>query len=293
MNYTISNDFYTATVSDVGAELVSLRHCSGTELIWQSPNEDFWSKHAPLLFPIAGRIKNGEYTYGGKCYKMAAHGFISKEIFEIVKKSDDSITLVARSNEATLLQYPVTFEFYVDYTLSNDTLNATVTVKNTDVKVMPYTFGWHPGFVLPRDENTDINDYAVDFGEDVKTIEWRPLINGPYARLQSVPFETKCGKYQLNEKQIYENDTMIFSAIPNSVRLSAGNKFSLDMSWSENTPYLCIWKEPSHEASFICLEPWSGLPQDGVIDECFETRPMRRLSPGCEESFQTFYKFTV
>ena len=293
MNYTISNEYYTATVSDLGAELTSLKHASGTELMWQAPSNDFWSKHAPLLFPTAGRIKDGKYTYGGKTYKMSAHGFISKVTFALCSKSEDSITLVAKSTDETLEQYPFEFEFTVNYTLCADTLNATVTVKNESDKVMPFTFGWHPGFMLPRDSETDIESYAIDFGKDVKKVEWIPLINGPFARSYSEPFETKNGKYALNEEQIYANDTMIFTDIPNAIRLSAGKEYALDMSWSENTPYLCVWKEPSHDAAFICLEPWSGLPQDGIVDECFDTRPMRRLEPGKSECFSTSYKFTV
>ena len=293
MNYTISNEFYTATVSDSGAELISLKHASGTELMWQAPSGDFWSKHSPLLFPIAGRIKNGEYTYGGKTYKMAAHGFISKVTFALVCKCDDSITLVARSNDVTLAQYPFDFEFTVNYALNGDTLNATVTVKNESDKVMPFTFGWHPGFMLPRDNETDIEDYSIDFGKNTEKVEWIPLVNGPFARSYSEEFETKGGKYTLNEEQIYKNDTMIFTEVPNAIRISAGKNYSLDMAWSDNTPYLCVWKEPKHEAAFICLEPWSGLPQDGTQDECFDTRPMRRLAPNESESFSTSYKFTV
>ena len=293
MNYTITNEFYTATISDVGAELISLKHSSGKELMWQAPSEDFWSKHAPLLFPIAGRIKNSEYTYGGKTYGMKAHGFISKVTFDVSKSCENSITLVARSSEETLAQYPFDFEFTACYTLSGDTLNATITVKNDSDKVMPFTFGWHPAFMLPTDDSTDIEDYYIDFGAGVKSIDWTPLANGPFARRYSEPFLLDNGKYVLNEEQIYKNDTMIFSFVPNAIKLSAGKNFALEMSWTDNTPYLCVWKEPNHEAKFICLEPWSGLPQNGLDDECFETRPMKRLDPGASESFSTFYKFTV
>lgn len=293
MNYKISNEFYTATVSDKGAELISLKHCSGTEIMWQSPSDSFWSKHAPLLFPIAGRIKDCKYTALGKSYEMKAHGFISKVTFEAVKQDEKSVTLMAKASEETLAQYPFEFEFTVCYALSGDTLNATVTVKNESSEVMPFTFGWHPGFMLPRDGATDIEDYFIDFGEGVKSVEWTPLINGPFARTYSEAFALNNGKYALNEKQIYENDTMIFSSVPNSATLSNGKNYNLELSWSENSPYLCVWKEPSHEAPFICLEPWSGLPQDGIVDECFDTRPMRRLQPGESESFSTSYKFTV
>ncbi len=292
MNYTIKTAGYTATVSDHGAELISLKAKDGSELMWQSPSESFWSKHSPLLFPICGRIKDGKYTYLGKEYKMSPHGFISKKKFTVKKQADDSITLCCLADEDTLLQYPFDFELCAEYSLSKNGLTCRVTVKNLDEKTMPYMFGWHPGFMLPTDKDTDIESYSIEFG-NVNKVTWTPLQNGAFARPYGEDFSTPCGKYTLCEEQIYKNDTMIFSDVPTSIRLTTGKSYTLDMSWSDNTPYLCLWKEPSHDAKFICIEPWSSLPGDGDTDECFDTRAMRRLMPGESEIFSVSFKFTV
>lgn len=292
MNYTIKNAYYTATVSDIGAELISLKAKNGVELIWQSPSQRYWSKHAPLLFPICGRIKDGKYTLLGKEYAMSAHGFISGKKFTVKKQSDDSITLCAVSDSETLAAYPFKFELCAEYSLSCDTLCCRVTVKNLDAVAMPYMLGWHPAFMLPTDEDTDIESYYIDFG-GTERVTWSPLQNGCFVRPFGEDFATPCGRYTLCEEQIYKNDTMIFSDVPTSIRLTNGKSYALDMSWSANTPYLCIWKHPDHDAKFICIEPWSNLPGDGDTDECFDTRAMQRLLPGDTEDYTVTFKFTV
>ena len=50
-------------------------------------------------------------------------------------------------------------------------------------------------------------------------------------------------------------------------------------------PFLCIWKDEFNAAKFVCLEPWSSLPADGVTPENFNEREMRRLAPSATEEF--------
>jgi galactose mutarotase-like enzyme len=63
----------TATVKADGAELCSLRNEAGVEFIWQAGPA--WPRHAPLLFPIVGRLRNDELKHRGKTYRMTQHGF--------------------------------------------------------------------------------------------------------------------------------------------------------------------------------------------------------------------------
>lgn len=63
MNYTIFNDFLEVTVSDVGAELMSVKSKKdGTEYLWQG-DPAFWAGRAYNLFPICGRLTEGRYTF--------------------------------------------------------------------------------------------------------------------------------------------------------------------------------------------------------------------------------------
>ena len=63
----------TATVTADGAELVSLRAPNGAELIWQAGPA--WPRHAPILFPIVGRLKADTLRHRGQDYRLTQHGF--------------------------------------------------------------------------------------------------------------------------------------------------------------------------------------------------------------------------
>ena len=64
-NCTIKNEYYTITVSTLGAELISVKSNSGYEYMWQN-NANFWESHAPILFPTCGKLMDDKYTYRGK-----------------------------------------------------------------------------------------------------------------------------------------------------------------------------------------------------------------------------------
>ena len=83
---------------------------------------------------------------------------------------------------------------------------------------------------------------------------------------------------------------MIFRDVSNTVKLAGGyQKHSVTLTFSDNLPYLCIWKAPTSAARYICLEPWSDIPSDGETAENFLSRQMSRISP----SENAEYVYTV
>ncbi len=76
----LNNKDILVTINEKGAELQSIQR-NGIEYLWQA-NAKFWGKHAPVLFPIVGELKNGSYTFKGKEYKLPRHGFARDKIFE-------------------------------------------------------------------------------------------------------------------------------------------------------------------------------------------------------------------
>ena len=67
MNHTLFNDSISASVS------AAQKNVQGLELLWQAG--PVWPRHAPILFPIVGRLKNDELRHRGKLYPMTRHGF--------------------------------------------------------------------------------------------------------------------------------------------------------------------------------------------------------------------------
>ena len=85
---TLENDILRLTVDTHGAEIHSLvAKDTGIEYIWQA-DPNYWQRHAPILFPIVGKLKNGQYEYDGTVYRMPGHGFArDKARFHCSKKS--------------------------------------------------------------------------------------------------------------------------------------------------------------------------------------------------------------
>ena len=66
MTVIIQNDQLIAEIAEHGAELISLKSKeSNLEYIWQGDPE-YWGRHAPVLFPFVGRLKDDQYTYQGE-----------------------------------------------------------------------------------------------------------------------------------------------------------------------------------------------------------------------------------
>lgn len=280
MKYRIYSEGLSVTVDSLGAEIISATDSSGFDYIWQSPSESFWSGHAPLLFPHCGSILGSEYSYEGRTYSMRAHGFARKREFSLVKISDSSITLSLSSDDESREIYPFDFTLIAEYKVLNKTVFANFTVQNTDKKVLPYMFGWHPAFSLDCSGGAEIGDFSLKF-ENVSELGLRPLQNGPFVSERELPYPLVDSQYTLSEEEIYKNDTLIFTRTGGRVTLSSLlTERALTLSWSENIPYLCVWKYPSSDAKFICLEPWSDLPGTGDAPEVLETKKLSRIAPG-------------
>ena len=292
MNYTIKSERYTALISDEGAELVSLKSAAGEEFIWQGA-EGSWNRHAPLLFPICGRIKDKSYVYRNQRYNMDAHGFARCSTFDVLSHTESSITLSLSQNEETLAIYPFAFTLTATYSLEEGALTAAFTVKNDSGEIMPYMFGWHPGFVLPTAGGADINDYYIDFA-GLESLDLYPLQNGPFARPYPDAYPLTNGRVLIDEEYLYSKDTMIFLAHNNSCTLGSDkNNYRVEMSWTDNLPVLAVWKYPRNVDKYLCLEPWTQMPADGETEENFETRKMERLEVGKSATYKYSVKVTT
>ena len=274
MIYTLKNDKLEVKVNSLGAELISVVSSEGFEYIWQGHH---WPKHSPVLFPICGALLDGKYVFNAREYEIGKHGFAKSYDFTAKEVSDTVLTLALSSNEETLAIYPFEFVLTARFAIEDNTLSVVFTVENDSKLIMPYMFGWHPAFTLGGD--APINTFYVDFG-DKKELSRHTLQNGPFINPFYTSYPLNGGKYYLNEEEIYANDTMIFKDAPKKVVLAGGEQErKLTLEYSDNLSYLCIWKFPSSEARYVCLEPWSDVPSDGETPENFLSRPMSRISP--------------
>lgn len=287
MLYTLKNDFLEVKVDSFGAELRSVKSKNGEEYIWQGDNE--WADHSPVLFPTCGNCPNLKYIWQGKEYKLPIHGIAMYRELTLTDKTDNSLLFTLLSDEETKKSYPFDFKFEVEFKLTENKLSVTLRPTNTGEGYMPFMAGWHPGFNLWGDG--EIGSFAVDFGEGDELM-WYPILPDQPISYTPLPHALDDGKYYLNEKEIYDNDTMIFENYPRTFKLVDGTgNAKISMSVSENLPFFCIWKAPVSTSRFICLEPWSNIFNSDGTTEDFAIKKMQRLDSGktCEYTYEVSF----
>lgn len=279
MDHKLQNSFLTVTVSDNGAEIQSvIDNNSKREYMWQADPE-IWGRHAPVLFPIVGRLKDDQYTYDGKTYNMGQHGFARDSQFEVENKSDDKITFLLKSNEKTKKQYPFDFELRVTYALVNNLLEERFDVTNTDDKEMIFGIGGHPGFNLPTDENIQKNDYYFKFEPTIDHI--RIPLKAPLIDWANRSLVATDSLFEISDR-LFKDDAWVF-------QLTGSNKVSIRTDKSDyhinvkmdNAPFVGLWSQYPKTADYICIEPWWGiadtLDSNGRLED---KKGMNRLEPG-------------
>lgn len=284
MLYTLQNDKLTVKVSDVGAEIHSVRR-EDCEYIWVG-DPAFWSSHAPLLFPVCGRFFEGKYTHKGEAYEIACHGFIRKSPLTLVCVNDTSICFSVTSTEETKKVYPFDFELKIWHILKGESITTRFEIANTGEVVLPATVGGHPGFNLPLGGEGEFADYYLEFKNPCTPnqieISPRGLFTG---KLTAYPL-VDGNKLPLSHK-LFEIDGIFLSRMDSTVTLKSDKSTRAVTLEYPDMPYLGIWHPSACEAPFVCIEPWCGLPgYDGTMED-ITTRPnMFHILPGKVQTAQ-------
>lgn len=292
----ISNKYLSAEIALHGAELVSLkRQDNGEELIWTA-DAAYWGRHAPMLFPIVGKVWNGQFKVNGKSYPMSQHGFARDMDFSVVRQSKCSVTLVLESDASTLKAYPYPFRLEASYSLRGAVLTVQWKVVNTGDKEMYYQIGAHPGF-----------NYR-DFRKDDFIHGYFRLVSGAQP-VQDVIIgmltpegcrSDRAGMLNL------DSDAML----PITPGLFAGDALVLEEHQIDQvvlydktcTPYIAVetqdapvwglWSPPAKNAPFVCIEPWMGRCDYAGYEGDISGRDyINSLEAGADNTFK--YRITV
>lgn len=165
---TIKRGGLTAAIDSMGAQLTSLA-LNGNEYLWQG-DPAFWGKHAPILFPIVGSLRNNTATSAAGTCEMARHGIARIVEHKIVEVSEDglSVTYELTDTPESLKAFPFHFKLNMTYALTGDaTLTQTFAVTNTGDVDLPFSVGGHPAFNVPAPgaEDEAFEDYELAFTE--------------------------------------------------------------------------------------------------------------------------------
>ncbi|HEY1039911.1 MAG TPA: aldose 1-epimerase family protein [Bacteroidia bacterium] len=252
--YILENDSYKVSISALGAELTSVYSKKmKKELLWQA-DKNIWARHAPVLFPIVGKLKNNTYTFEGKEYHLPQHGFARDKEFKLSVQTETTVELELRNTEETQLIYPFSFRLIICYELANGLIKCTYKVLNTDNKEIFFSIGAHPGFICPMYENETLNNYRIEFQEK-EVSERRLLSEGLCTDDHEKVFEEP-GILSLSSS-LFDKDALVFDDLRSTSLRLVSDKYCLSFNWF-NMPYFGIWAKKDAE-KFICIEPWSGI----------------------------------
>lgn len=257
MTLTIENEFIVATIAEAGAELISLKSKkTQLEYIWQG-DPAYWGRHAPVLFPIVGRLRDDKYSYEGQSYPMSQHGFARDCLFEVIEHGKELASLSLKSSKETKKCYPFDFELILSYELIEESVIVSYQVENIGTKEMYFSIGGHPAFNVPLEERLSFDDYYLTF-TPLKSRIQLPL-KGPYIDLNHKTLGQTNTSLDLRH-DLFENDAFIFETKGTNTFtiVSDESKHSVSLSFN-NMPYVGIWSPYPKQAPFVCIEPWWGI----------------------------------
>lgn len=267
-----------------GAELTSIK-VDGIEKLHQGNEvldengKVYWGRHAPILFPIVGKLKDNKTQINGNIYEMTQHGFARDMDFEDLGNNK----YLLKSNSETLKKYPFKFELYIEYKINQNELTTEYTVINKDEKDMLFGLGGHPAFIC--DYST--GDYELKFDKKEDNIEFYKLQDG-LIKTEPIPSILEDNKIKL-DKDIFNEDAIIMKNInSNKIVLNNAreNKKELEFNF-EGFPYLAIWSKKG--APFVCIEPWQNHTDSVNSNGKFEEKE-NILKLKKEEKFNCKYK---
>jgi len=278
-----------------GAELVSLREVSGEELLWQAGPQ--WRRHAPVLFPIIGRVPADTIHHLGRDYPLSQHGFARDLEFELLDAQDGSARLQLESDERTLARFPFRFALNIEYAVEGRTLRITQTVGNTDEVPWAASLGNHPAFAYPL-PGAEGRPHAVLFDGPEPEGFARAPENLILPERHPVPFDpSRPGAVPVDDA-FFADGVMIFAQPRRRVvRYAALGEGGAALPGvptvtvdTGDFDVMGMWKPVG--APFLCLEPWRSIPTPAGWDGDILDKPGQfRLEPGETAAFS--YSVTV
>lgn len=252
---SIQNNYIKASFLIKGAELCSLQDNQGTEYLWQADSQ-VWGRHAPILFPIVGKLYNDSYKVAGKTYHLPQHGFARDSHFEVKAQGTDWIIFQLSYSEETLIKYPYKFRLEIMYQLRDNSLEVGYDIYNEDDQVIYASIGAHPGFKCPLASDEKRSDYSLVFEQKETAVAY--LLDGGNFNGKTIPILENTQTLPITAP-LFDNDALVFKQL-NSEAVSIVNESGKTIIRCEfaGFPYLGIWSK-NQTSPFVCIEPWLGI----------------------------------
>jgi galactose mutarotase-like enzyme len=285
---TLKNSHISCQVSNIGAELCSLRRIDrDDEYIWQR-DPAIWAGSAPILFPFVGRMKNAGFMHEGEYYLFPIHGFAASAKFQLEANTAESVIFCLRSDKQTKQIYPFDFALTVTFSLFMSTLNVHYTVENLSLGTMYFAIGSHPAFRLPL-EDASLNDYFIEFSKP--EINECYKLEGDLLGVSPVAHPLRFDRRLDLSPTIFDEDALIFKHIRSrALRLAHRSGTTRLTMHLGSAPHLGIWAKPA--APYVCIEPWHGYDDDADSSEEL-SKKQSVISLRAGDVFKTDYTVSI
>lgn len=258
--HVLKNDFLTLQIDELGAEMISIcDHNTNTEYLWNA-DPAYWKRHAPILFPFVGTLKNKSFSYQGTTYSVMQHGFARDMEFTILQQNPKEIWFQLKSNTETLKLYPFPFCLELGYQLQDRKITCLWRVINTGNDIMHFSIGGHPAFNCPINPQEKQSDYYFSF--DTKDpirylqVNENGLLIRKFHDEQNI-LTTEQGILPL-DPHMFDHDALIIEDHQcHQVSLLTPDKQPF-VTVSFDAPLFGLWTPVKKDAPFICIEPWYG-----------------------------------
>ncbi|MFC9841598.1 aldose 1-epimerase family protein [Rhodococcus sp. NPDC127530] len=277
----LRNGRLTAAVNPVGAELCSLRNAADLEMLWQAGPE--WPRHAPVLFPVIGRMADDILVHNGMRYPMPQHGFARDVEFARVAVSATSAHFRLTDTARTDRYFPFSFVLDVQFDLGGDELSVTYRIGNPSSEAtLPASIGVHPAFRWPLHDGDAKGSYRLEFSD----LESAPVrrVDNVLLRADDQPNPVQGSSLPLHPGLFRDGAVILDQLSSTAVRYQSDDGEGLTLSWS-GFEQLAIWSPPD-DTDLLCIEPWFGLPSPADFDGEYRSKPAQlHLGPGQEREF--------
>ncbi len=271
----ISSDALTAAIKPEGAELCRLQDAAGRDYLWDAG--PVWPRHAPVLFPIIGRLAGDGLNHAGRRYPMRQHGFARDREFALINRSPDGCRFRLADDAASRDAFPFAFVLEIRYALAGPRLAVEYRLINPGTEPLPASLGAHPAFRWPL-PGAEARPHAIRFEAEepapIRRLQDGLLLPEP----QPSPIRSR---HLALAPELFEADAMILDQ-PRSRRLDYGAEGGPTLRFAfAGFTHLGLWSKPGGE--FLCIEPWQGYASPLGWDGEFAAKPgLVTLPPGGE-----------
>ena len=272
--HRIAADGIAATIKADGAELCSLTDTAGREFLWQAG--PIWARHAPVLFPIVGRLAGDTLRHGGQSYRLGQHGFARDRRFAWAERSETVCRLTLADDAETRAVFPFAFHLELTYAVAGDTLNIGYAIDNPAGTMLHASFGAHPAFRWPLRDGAAKADHVLEFSLP-EPAPIRRLADGLLLPQRfASPIE---GNVLRLDQGLFAGDALILDQVASpSVRFRAPGGPTVEVMW-RGFHELGLWSRSGGD--FLCIEPWCGHADPVGFAGTFADKPgLLHIPPG-------------